>query len=156
MPRRRQPIWFCGSRATRPRPSMADFCGSKAACSSRFQAGAMPPAHSHGGKHLLPPNKSSAMRDTNASQTSAWQRLVTFDEVGVVVALLCVCGLLCIAAGDQFLQSGNLLQVARQSTSYGIMAVGMVLLLSMGQIDLSVGSILTLVNIVTAIALREG
>ena len=36
------------------------------------------------------------------------------------------------------------------------MAVGMVLLLSMGEIDLSVGAILTLVNIVTAVALREG
>jgi len=36
------------------------------------------------------------------------------------------------------------------------MAVGMVLLLSMGEIDLSVGAILTLVNIVAALALREG
>jgi len=32
----------------------------------------------------------------------------------------------------------------------------MVLLLSMGEVDLSVGAILTLVNIVTAVALREG
>jgi ribose transport system permease protein len=48
------------------------------------------------------------------------------------------------------------LQVARQASSYGIMSVGMVLLLSMGEIDLSVGAILTLVNIVTAVALREG
>ena len=84
------------------------------------------------------------------------RRLRAIDEIGVIVALLSVCGLLWLATGDQFARPGNLLQVARQASSYGIMAVGMVLLLSMGEIDLSVGAILTLVNIVTAIALREG
>jgi ribose/xylose/arabinose/galactoside ABC-type transport system permease subunit len=74
----------------------------------------------------------------------------------VIVALLAVCLTLGVLAGDKFFQSGNLFQVARQASSYGILAVGMVLLLSMGEIDLSVGSILTLVNIVTALALREG
>src|SRR5258708_19078471 len=36
------------------------------------------------------------------------------------------------------------------------MGVGMVFVVFMGDVDLSVGSILTLVNIVTAIALRSG
>jgi len=92
----------------------------------------------------------------NKGHNAAWCRLLAFDEIGVVVALLSVCGLLWLLAGDQFVQPTNLLQVARQASSYGIMAVGMVLLLSMGEIDLSVGAILTLVNIVTAVALREG
>ena len=85
-----------------------------------------------------------------------WRRLQTVDEIGVIVALFSVCALLWLTAGDKFGQPGNLLQVARQASSYGIMAVGMVLLLAMGQIDLSVGSILTLVNIVSALLLREG
>src|SRR5688572_8646193 len=85
-----------------------------------------------------------------------WRRARTIDEIGVIVALLSVCVLLSLTVGDKFAQPGNLLQVARQASSYGIMAVGMVLLLAMGQIDLSVGSILTLVNIVTALLLREG
>src|SRR6187455_349615 len=88
--------------------------------------------------------------------TIGWRRVRTMDEIGVIVALLSVCVLLCLAVGDKFAQPGNLLQVARQASSYGIMAVGMVLLLAMGQIDLSVGSVLTLVNIVTALLLREG
>ena len=97
------------------------------------------------------------MRDPKLGEHPAlWHRLRSLDEIGVIVALLSVCGLLWLAAGDQFARSGNLLQVARQASSYGIMAVGMVLLLSMSEIDLSVGAILTLVNIVTAIALREG
>ena len=97
------------------------------------------------------------MRDAQPGQhKSVWRRLLTFDEVGVVAALLTVCGVLWVDAGDQFVQPTNLLQIARQASSYGILAVGMVLLLSMGEIDLSVGAILTLVNIVTAVTLREG
>lgn len=90
------------------------------------------------------------------SRPHPWRRLLAFDEIGVVVALLSVCALLCLTAGQQFVQPTNLLQVARQASSYGIMAAGMVLLLAMGEVDLSVGATLTLVNIVTAVALREG
>ena len=89
------------------------------------------------------------------TRPTIWRRLRAIDEVGVVVALLSVCLLLTLSTGPQFAQTGNLLQVARQASSYGILSVGMVLLLSMGEIDLSVGAILTLVNIVTALALRE-
>ncbi|MBI3413726.1 MAG: ABC transporter permease [Verrucomicrobia bacterium] len=97
------------------------------------------------------------MRDpTPGESNTVWQRLRAFDEIGVVVALLSVCVLLWLTTGDQFVRPTNLLQVARQASSYGIMVVAMVLLLSMGEIDLSVGAILTLVNIVTAVALREG
>ncbi|MEO8427650.1 MAG: ABC transporter permease [Verrucomicrobiota bacterium] len=88
--------------------------------------------------------------------STVWRRLRAIDEIGVVVALLSVCFLLWLATGDNFVRPANLFQVARQASSYGIMSAGMVLLLSMGEIDLSVGAILTLVNIVTAVALREG
>jgi len=93
---------------------------------------------------------------TPSKYPAAWRRLRAIDEIGVVAALLSVCFLLWLATGDKFVRPTNLLQVARQASSYGIMSVGMVLLLSMGEIDLSVGAILTLVNIVTAVALREG
>jgi len=97
------------------------------------------------------------MRDLKPGEHNhAWRRLLGLDEIGVIAALLSVGALLFITAGDQFIHTTNLAQVARQASSYGIMAVGMVLLLSMGEVDLSVGAILTLVNIVTAVALREG
>src|SRR5215831_11627442 len=86
---------------------------------------------------------------------SLWARLRKMDEIGVIVALLTVCAVLSLTAGEKFVRPQNLLQVTRQASSYGIMSVGMVLLLSMGEIDLSVGAILTLVDIVTAMALRE-
>ena len=85
-------------------------------------------------------------------------RLIRSDEIGVVVGLLAIALFLSFhpTSGEDFRQTGNLLQVARQASYYGIMAVGMVFVLAMGDIDLSVGAVLTLVNITTAIALREG
>lgn len=84
----------------------------------------------------------------------AYKQMRGLQEMGVLIALLLL-GVLLSATTDTFLNSLNILQVARQASYYGIMAVGMVFVVSMGDIDLSVGSILTLTNVVTAIALRE-
>lgn len=83
------------------------------------------------------------------------RHLRQLDVIGVLGALF-VIGLVLGLATDSFLEPTNLLQVVRQASYYGIMAVGMVFVLSMGDVDLSVGSILTLVNVITAVALREG
>src|SRR5262249_14171276 len=86
---------------------------------------------------------------------SRLQALRGIDEIGVLAALL-VLGLTFGLTTDTFWQPVNLLQVARQASYVGIMVVGMVFVLSLGEVDLSVGSILTLVNILTAVGLREG
>ena len=90
--------------------------------------------------------------------TSTLRRVSRVEELGVIAGLLAIALYLGLhpTSGEDFRQSSNLLQVARQASYYGIMAVGMVFVLSMGDVDLSVGSILTLVNITTAIALRDG
>jgi len=92
------------------------------------------------------------------AKRSAIGRLFGLQEIGVLIALVGMCLFLAINphSRDSFRTSQNLLQVARQASYYGIMAVGMVLVISMGDIDLSVGSILTLTNVVTALALRSG
>ncbi len=83
------------------------------------------------------------------------QALAGVQETGVLCALL-VLGLVFSLMTDTFLEPANLLQVARQASYFGIMAVGMVLVLTLGEVDLSVGSVLTLVNVLTAVLLREG
>jgi ribose transport system permease protein len=90
---------------------------------------------------------------TNPSQQGVLQRIRGLQEIGVLVALVGLCIALSLST-SAFLSSLNLLQVARQASYYGIMAVGMVFVVCMGDIDLSVGSILTLTNVVTALALR--
>ena len=100
-------------------------------------------------------NESKTARTFSSGFTQVINRVRGIDEIGVLTALF-VIGLILSITTDSFLTPVNLLQVARQASYYGIMAIGMVFVLSMGDVDLSVGSILMLVNIIVGIALREG
>jgi len=78
------------------------------------------------------------------------------EEIGVLSGFLAICLGLTILTPDKFAKPTNLLMVARQASHVGIMALGMVMVISMGDIDLSVGSIYNLVVIATAWSLRRG
>jgi len=54
------------------------------------------------------------------------------------------------AANNRFLSSNNLFTVARQVSMYGIASIGMTFVILIGGIDLSTGSIITIVNVVCA------
>src|SRR5437764_7564605 len=82
------------------------------------------------------------------------RRLAGLQEIGVLLALL-ILGTILAFTTDTFFTTLNLFKVARQASTYGILAVGMVFVLSMGEVDLSVGSIVTLTNIVAALALKD-
>jgi ribose transport system permease protein len=88
------------------------------------------------------------------SGRSVWRRLGTIDELGVIAALVVLCAFLAVAS-DKFLTIDNFINVSRQASYVGIMAVGMVFVISMGDIDLSVGSILMLSSVTMAVALRD-
>jgi ribose transport system permease protein len=90
-----------------------------------------------------------------SSARNAYLRLRGMQELGVLVALIVLCVALSLSTST-FLDKTNLLRVARQASYIGIMSVGMVFVVSMGDIDLSVGSILTLSNIVAGMALFKG
>jgi ribose transport system permease protein len=68
---------------------------------------------------------------------------------GIYVVLLALIIFFSVAS-EHFLVSSNLLNVARQVSMLGIAAVGFAFVLLLGGIDLSVGSNITLVNIVGA------
>jgi ribose transport system permease protein len=86
---------------------------------------------------------------------SVMQRLLQIDEIGVIGALVLLIALLSVTAGDTFLTTQNFINVSRQASYVGIMAVGMVFVIAMGDIDLSVGSIWMLSSVMMAIALRD-
>lgn len=73
--------------------------------------------------------------------------------IGLALVLLIV---LASVLSPYFLQPGNLLNVARQVSIIGIIAVGMTFVILTGGIDLSVGSILGLVAVVAAQQLQNG
>jgi ribose transport system permease protein len=61
-----------------------------------------------------------------------------------------------VTLGDKgFLDPNNLLNIVRQTAMIAIMAVGMTLVLSAGEIDLSIGSVAGLASVTTALALAK-
>lgn len=61
-----------------------------------------------------------------------------------------------ITLGDKgFLDPNNLLNIVRQTAMIAIMAVGMTLVLSAGEIDLSIGSVAGLASVTTALTLAK-
>jgi ribose transport system permease protein len=77
------------------------------------------------------------------------------DEIGVLGALVVLIVLLSLLVPDTFLTAQNFINVSRQASYVAIMAVGMVFVIAMGDIDLSVGSIWMLSSVTMAIALRD-
>ncbi|MDF3129182.1 ABC transporter permease [Kiritimatiellaeota bacterium B1221] len=66
---------------------------------------------------------------------------------GIYIVLLVLIGFFAFAT-ENFLVSHNLMNVARQVSMLGIASVGFAFVLLLGGIDLSVGSVITLVNVV--------
>jgi ribose transport system permease protein len=54
-----------------------------------------------------------------------------------------------------FLTSSNLMNIARQTAMISVMAIGMTFVLAAGEIDLSIGSVVALVSLITALVLRN-
>jgi len=77
------------------------------------------------------------------------------QKYGIMVAFIAEC-LIFALSSEYFLTVPNLLNVANQIVIYGIIAVGMTMVIITKGIDLSVGSIVALVGVVTAIILKSG
>ena len=83
------------------------------------------------------------------------RRVLGYNELGVALTL----GLMITVIGSfhsRFLQVFSLANVGQQASFYGFMALAMVFLLAMGELDLSVGGMYVLTTIVGAIAVRDG
>ena len=83
-------------------------------------------------------------------------RIVDFvQRFGLTLSFLLLCLVLSLLS-DRFLTVGNLVNVLRQSTINGIMAIGMTYVILTEGIDLSVGAVLALSSVVTADLLQRG
>jgi ribose/xylose/arabinose/galactoside ABC-type transport system permease subunit len=79
-----------------------------------------------------------------------------FAEAGVVAGLVLVALLFAVLIGPQFLNAANLELMARQTAIVAVAALGMTMVIVAGGIDLSVGSVIALSTVVTALFLRDG
>src|SRR6185369_16147307 len=74
----------------------------------------------------------------------------------VYLAFLLILGFFAVTLRDDgFLTSQNLLNIAKQTTPISIMAAAVVFVLSAGEIDLSLGSVVALSSLVAAVVLRD-
>jgi ribose/xylose/arabinose/galactoside ABC-type transport system permease subunit len=76
------------------------------------------------------------------------------DELGVLAGLAVVAILFGLLIGPQFFRAANLELMARQTVIVCVAALGMTMVIVAGGIDLSVGSVVSLATVVTAVLLR--
>src|ERR1700740_2744011 len=85
------------------------------------------------------------------SFTLPLQRL--FVRIGVLPFLLVIALIVFTALSDRFLTGENLITVARQTTYLAIVAMGQMLALLTGGFDLSVGKIVAITSVITALTM---
>lgn len=100
------------------------------------------------------------MAEKTLAQGAAWRRRLLPSafrgrETGVLVALLVMCIALTLL-NDRFLTSTNLLNIGRQVSLLGIMAVGMTFVIVSAEIDLSVGSTYAFGGLATGMSILAG
>lgn len=78
------------------------------------------------------------------------------SESGVLLALVLISAVFGVLIGPQFFRPTNVELMARQTTIVCVAGLGMTMVIVSGGIDLSVGSIIALSTVVTALALRAG
>ncbi len=88
---------------------------------------------------------------TRLFNLSIWR----FNQVGALAALLFLV-LAFTFLSPSFRQVGNLLLIAMMASTIGIVAVGQTLVLLIGGIDLSVGSVVALTGLITACLMKYG
>ena len=77
------------------------------------------------------------------------------QRFGLIISFLLLCAVLALLS-DRFLTVNNAVNILRQSTINGIIAVGMTFVILTAGIDLSVGATLALSSVVTANLLQQG
>jgi ribose transport system permease protein len=86
---------------------------------------------------------------------STWSKIFAIKEVGSLAVLLVMLLVLTIAI-PQFGQWGNIVNITRNFSFVGIVAMGMTLVILTGGIDLSVGSVWAMTAVLTASLMSSG
>lgn len=88
-----------------------------------------------------------------------WQRLrfrSSFRELYVLIFFLILCAIFWLLNPDVFAKPANLAIIMRFTATFGILAIGEVLVIITGGIDLSVGSMVALTGVLVAWLMQKG
>src|SRR6202047_324117 len=87
--------------------------------------------------------------------TSTWSRVLAMREAGTLAALILMVLVIAVAI-PQFRQWENVVNITRNFSFVGIVAMGMTLVILTGGIDLSVGSVWGMTAVLTAFLMSNG
>ena len=99
-----------------------------------------------------PVKKSGGIRDLSKMFGAGQSGLRQFGILGALVLIIVIFEIL---TGGKTLEPGNVINIVRGNAYVLILAVGMVMVIVAGHIDLSVGSVAAFVNIIVVIAVRR-
>ncbi|MDX6486511.1 MAG: ribose transport system permease protein [Gaiellaceae bacterium] len=103
-----------------------------------------------------PETQSNSVRDGRFRSALTRLRRANPNSYVVYVAFLLVFVFFSIRLRhDGFTSTANLLNIVKQTTPITVMAVGLVFVLSAGEIDISIGSVVALSSLVSALTLRD-
>src|SRR6476469_4216721 len=68
-------------------------------------------------------------------------------NLGLVIALVLLCAVGVITAGDRFASADNVLTILRLASVIGVVSIGMTFVITAGGIDLSVGAVVGLASV---------
>jgi ribose transport system permease protein len=91
--------------------------------------------------------KASEVTAGEGTQRRSPLRGATGRNLGLVIALVVLCIVGAITAGDRFLSINNLMVILGLSAVIGVLSIGMTFVITGGGIDLSVGSVLGLASV---------
>lgn len=106
----------------------------------------------------------STLEETTLIETQApgswWDRILSgilrFRETSIIVAFLFLCLMFWWQKPDVFLKPANLAVIMRFVATFGFLAIGEVLVIITGGIDLSVGSMTALTGVLVAVLMMKG
>ncbi|MBC7251648.1 MAG: ABC transporter permease [Anaerolineae bacterium] len=96
------------------------------------------------------------MTETARDRGKRWVKLGQFRELNVLVAFFLLCLFFYWRRPDIFVKPANLAVIMRFIATFGMLAIGEVLIIITGGIDLSVGSMLAFTGVITAWMMLKG
>ena len=95
-------------------------------------------------------------RTSTRRVSDALTTLVRFREVSIIIAFLALCIFFWWQRPDVFLKPANLAVIMRFVATFGLLAIGEILVIITGGIDLSVGSMTALSGVLVALLMMKG
>ncbi len=100
------------------------------------------------------PSPTASSTTTVETNDPAWRRVLRGPlgrNLGLALALALIVAAGALTAGSDFTSWNNALVILRQASIFGVVSIGMTLVITAGGIDLSVGSVLGLASIVATL-----